>query len=374
MKKNKFTITLIFLLLAIALIRYWKNNQSPQPTIPKPTITVFYPPSQTITIPTKGSVLVDWVEDERVLVRRIDMIKAKTVKFLFFNPQTEIHEEREYTVSVTEECTDGFELERGSKINSNLYSFIMTCDHHDYLRDERIISLDLATGETKVLFIAPFIATRELAFNPTLSRVVQGGPSDGVFNALYLGTRASFDPLFPKGYRAGYPAWSADGKHFVWGGNKLEANPRDKSSIFGGGAHLAAAINEPWTLYSISATNGHGTVESQLYDAVEGQEFFPEVLLEKIYYLRTIKLNPTKENVVAFVGKIQALYGIWVYDWTIPQLSFVWSGVVSYDWSPDGNKIVLVEELENGSTDNKTLNLVFLDVAEIFSSLNHPTD
>ena len=48
-------------------------------------------------------------------------------------------------------------------------------------------------------------------------------------------------------------------------------------------------------------------------------------------------------NRIAFLGTYDGHNGLWVYDLDTKELARLWNGFGPFDWSPDGSKLVVLE-------------------------------
>lgn len=129
--------------------------------------------------------------------------------------------------------------------------------------------------------------------------------------------------------RAESPSWSVDGQQIAFGGN-LEGSKRNNSyNIFSGLPTLRNIAYTPWNIYVID-TDGENVQE----------------ILSGITMLQFLKWNPSGKNQIAFSGGYNGQSGLWVYDLDDKQVVLLWAtntGNVVYDWSPDGDKMIVMD-------------------------------
>jgi Tol biopolymer transport system component len=84
--------------------------------------------------------------------------------------------------------------------------------------------------------------------------------------------------------------------------------------------------SSPWDLYTSSPDGSN-----------------PKKILSSINDPGKIKWSP-KEKIIAFAGKFSGVMGIWLVDPAQSKVTRIWSTGGDFDWSPDGSKIVVLDQ------------------------------
>jgi len=163
----------------------------------------------------------------------------------------------------------------------------------------------------------------EFALNPDLTTWLQEEGGDGIHDTLHLfDTGVHQEQLFPEFARAGSPAWSADGRFIAFAAIP-SAGSQVGGNLFSGLPSLQAAMYRPWNLY----------IQESIHEP-------PSPVLEDIVTLHSMEWSPTV-NILAFRGEYRGKEGIWLIDSHGSKVVRVWAKQDSFEWSPDGTRLLL---------------------------------
>lgn len=167
-------------------------------------------------------------------------------------------------------------------------------------------------------------------FSPDMSIMIQEQQNGGITDKIYrLSQDNRFERILGEYQRVRSPAWSPDGRTIAFAGT--ETIPRARSSPFTALIGIGDAVFYPWDLY-----------------LMDSDEKNVRSILSGIIDLSIVKWSP-QGNRLAFRGEYQGKDGIWVFDTRTQQLTRVWSSLDYYDWSPDGQQMVVLQQTqENG--------------------------
>jgi hypothetical protein len=84
------------------------------------------------------------------------------------------------------------------------------------------------------------------------------------------------------------------------------------------------------------------------------------VLLPQVGRPYQLKWSPSDNSLLAFAGDVYDSRGIWILDTNTLELKRVWEQNTYYDWSPDGNSMIVIAE--EGEGDAKRTYPVIIDV------------
>jgi Tol biopolymer transport system component len=127
--------------------------------------------------------------------------------------------------------------------------------------------------------------------------------------------------------RIGHPAWMADGRIIFAGTPRL---PESSTNLFSGLPGISAGLAEPWSIYL-----------TDLDSLLSGDVGEDQIILSDIQYIEAVKASPDG-RFVSFLGTIEGNQGLWLYNLETKELARIWAGFGPYDWSPDGNEIIVL--------------------------------
>ncbi len=181
-------------------------------------------------------------------------------------------------------------------------------------------------------FTSPFI-TAQYTFAPDMSELIQeNAVGPGLNNELYrVDQNGHMEQLLPHFQRARAPSWSPDGKTIAFAGTEkyLDGN----SNALTNRRDIEDLLLYPWDLYLMDA-NGRN-VRTVLPEAGGPYQ---------------LKWSPIARNLLAFSGDFHGIPGIWLLNTDSLELTRMWAQNTFYDWSPDGEKMVIIAEGEADDT------------------------
>lgn len=169
------------------------------------------------------------------------------------------------------------------------------------------------------------VPAKNFSFSPDMSQLIQEDGSGGGLSEklLLVSPDKSIHEFLHDFQRARSPAWSPDGETIVFAGTKKQPENIETSTLQG--------INDlffyPWDIY-ITDENGEN----------------PEILLPSFGTIYDLKWSPVDENLILFGGtSFDNVDGVWLLDISDTSIKRVWSKNTLYDWSPDGARLVLLD-------------------------------
>lgn len=170
--------------------------------------------------------------------------------------------------------------------------------------------------------------------SPDMTEVLQENPVGAILaNELHrFETGGEGQRILANFKRAGSPSWAPDGRSFIFVGTK--STPFDSPETFEDVEGLALS---PWTIYEMSAD------QTELRDLLSGVN---RVIL---------KWSPSGD-MIAFAGEYRGQSGVWLLEKDSGQVSLIWPYLAPFDWSPDGQYMVILPGENKGpfSSSNNT--------------------
>ncbi|MCI0647579.1 MAG: hypothetical protein L0332_20665 [Chloroflexi bacterium] len=231
-----------------------------------------------------------------------------------------------------DDCRVGGFGHLGRLPNGNL-GFTYECHFEEIGFQTTLYMWDLESETWHTLYEFPeSFAADDFSFAPDMSGFLQESTGDGIFNELYQVNEAGeLNQLFPDYYRAGVPAWSPVGNTIAFAATK--EGPEASTNLFSGAPGLQEAMYHPWDIYLMD-TDGDNL----------------RVLLPDVVGVHIIKWSP-EGNRLAFWGTYNDDEGIWILNMATSKLARTWPEEILFDWSPDGQQLVLLaQEERDGET------------------------
>jgi len=220
---------------------------------------------------------------------------------------------------------------RMSRLPNGFFGYLKEClPSQGIARDFRMHQWDQATQTDLELYRypIPFEATA-FSFDNDMERWLQEQSGDGLFNMLYL-VEIGEDPvrvLENSFARVGEPWWMPDGRILFAGTPGI---PQTSGNLFSGMPGITVGLREPWNIYLTSLSSlVDGTVEEE------------QIILSGVRYINEVKASPNGE-VITFLGTVEGEEGLWALKVDNGELVRLWGGFGPYDWSPEGNELVVL--------------------------------
>jgi hypothetical protein len=159
--------------------------------------------------------------------------------------------------------------------------------------------------------------------SPDMSDLIQESPvGEGLNNQMYqISQDGQRQRLFPNWQRVASPSWSPDGRTIAFVGT--ETYPGGKSDDFTTFGEIASLAYYPWNIYLMG---------------VDGENV--HIILSEVR--GSVKWRP-QSRLLSFVGTYKDQDGIWVLNLDTLKVTQIWPYAAAYDWSPDGQQMVVIE-------------------------------
>lgn len=189
------------------------------------------------------------------------------------------------------------------------------------------------------------IAASVFAMTPDMQSMIQeSAVGAGMKNRLYLiAPDAEPERLLPDFQRARSPTWLSNGSQIAF--LATAKYPSGSVEDFEKWNEIEDLLRYPWDLY-LADPNGS--------DA--------RIILTNITDVGRVKASP-QQDVLALNGTVKKTPGIWLLNPSTQRLVRIWPGSDSYDWTPDGSRIVALEEKKSASN-GLSYRLVTIDVTQ----------
>ena len=208
-----------------------------------------------------------------------------------------------------------------SRLPNGSLGFILHCGSIEY----NLYLFNPDSNETiKRQTYLGFIAN-SFSFSPDMSQLVQeNGIGGGLGEKLLLvSSDRIMKELLRDFQRARAPAWSSDGKTIAFAGTK--ENPEDKE--IASWQNIESLFFYPWDIYIMDADGTNA-----------------RILLPSVGTIYGLKWSPTNENLLLFGGtSFDNAEGVWLLDISNMSVKRIWNENTEFDWSPDGSKIVVLD-------------------------------
>ncbi len=174
------------------------------------------------------------------------------------------------------------------------------------------------------------ILAKDFSFSPDMSQLIQEDGSGGGLSEklLWVSSDKSVREFLPGFQRARSPAWSSDGKTIVFAGTKEKPENIETSNQQG----IEDLFFYPWDIYLVDA---------------DGKN--PKILLPSVGTIYDLKWSPVDENLILFGGtSFDNVNGVWLLNMRDSSIRRAWIQNTLFDWSPDGSRIVLLDNNTGG--------------------------
>lgn len=195
-----------------------------------------------------------------------------------------------------------------------------------YMWDKRTNIIELVQ-----VYNVPFFAT-SYTFSPDMTEFIQedsegAGLSDNLFR---VNRNGKMEQILPHFVRAREPSWSPNEQTIAFSGT--ESAPEQTSDPMTW-TQIESLALYPWDLYLMDA---------------DGSNI--RILMPQVGRPYQLKWSPSDSNLLAFAGDIYDSQGIWILNTNTLELKRIWEQNTFYDWSPDGQSMIIVTEEGEGDT------------------------
>ena len=226
--------------------------------------------------------------------------------------------------------------------------FLSKCTADRYDEHFTLYAWDSTNQEAQPLYSYPKdLAADGYSFSPDMGEAIQHSAiGSGLNDQLYRVTaNGDLERLWPDFQRVAAPSWSPSGEHLAFFGTASYPGNQPGQPLTSSG--IAGLLAYPWDLY---------VVQPDVSALV--------VVLPGIVDARQISWSPNGRW-LAFTGEYEQVRGLWLLQWgsVQPQPVLVRTGLLSFSWAPDGQRIlVTVYDYESSTT--PTVDVELLDLPE----------
>lgn len=191
----------------------------------------------------------------------------------------------------------------------------------------KLIEIDPESLDSRLLFEhGNEFSAQRYTFSPTMLEFIQEERGEvGIYPELYRITLAGEHIRIAEEFRrAATPAWSPNGEQLAFAAN--ETAPSRSNNPFANLGGAGSILYYPWNLYVEELQSG----ERQL-------------LLKGVQLLDQLKWSPQGDK-LTFTGIYREREGLWLIDVATNELFLIWPKQVDYDWHPEGEQLILLQE------------------------------
>jgi hypothetical protein len=207
-----------------------------------------------------------------------------------------------------------------------------------YIWDKETDSLQLRQA------YGPRFLVRDYTFSPDMSEIIQEDAiGAGLNDELYrVNSDGQYKRILSHFERARGPGWSPDGEIIAFSGTEAYPERTNNPMTW---AQIESNLLYPWDIYLMDADGGN-----------------IRILLPNAGRPYQLKWSPVNDTLLAYAGDSQDTKGIWLLNVDTLELTRIWGQNTFYDWSPDGQKMVIIAESNDGNT--KRTYPVIVDIIE----------
>lgn len=263
-----------------------------------------------------------WISEDKIVFNYdvlLGVQKPSEITFPEFHVYDLKKQEWEKIIIGEGECDWRLRIVHIQRLPNGNIGYWRTCTENGYDSEKRQ-EMNIESGKITDIDIEPIGAPGRISYSPDMAEFIQQDEAGHPLNGkLFYRNGSVTTQLVPDFFRAMYPQWSPHRREVLFFG--LEKDPsKDNNS----GPIWQTLLFAPNNLYI--ATPEGKDVKKILSD-IEGG---------------SAKWSP-KENIFAFSGKYSGTEGIWLVNPDTLKMIRVWNKSEKFDWSPDGDKMLIVE-------------------------------
>ena len=284
--------------------------------------------SQPLPVPEGEYTSVAWLDEDHIaFIYRPEELMAADLGTDFRISFFEISSGKAITlphISIPSTCFPPSRISELTRLPNSSLGFVFRCHSENGISGTLFIWDVNQNTYIEVQNYTEFSA-RNFSFSPDMSHFVQErGKGDGLSNELYLvSPDKKMKKLLSDFKRAASPAWSSDGKTIAFAGTKENPENTDINTW----QDIESLLYYPWDIYLMDADGSN-----------------VRILLPLVGNVYDLKWSPTNSNLLLFGGtSFDDANGIWLLDTAHMSVERIWAENTRFDWSPDGSKIVLLE-------------------------------
>lgn len=218
-----------------------------------------------------------------------------------------------------------------SRLPDGNLGFVLNCNNGGVSGELYSWNTNTEKVEVQQVYDSPFRVSY-YTFSPDMKRLIQeDAEGPGLNNKLYRITPSgSLERLLTQFVRARSPSWSPNEDVIVFSGTKIEGEERGDLMTWD---EIESLALHPWDLYLMNPDGSN-----------------VRILLSNAGRPYQIKWSPDGAPLLAYAGDYQNKQGLWMFDVDTHDITRVWQQNTFYDWSPDGQRMVIIEQDESGGT------------------------
>ena len=199
-----------------------------------------------------------------------------------------------------------------------------------------LLEYDVSTGELQKLtdYNKQRVGLLHFAFTSENELIQESPVGHPMNNELYKVSLVdgSVTRILPEFLRARWPSWSAKNELVAfWGTAQFPGKEPDDLYTFD---DIETLVRAPWDLYVMDKDGNN-----------------PRIIYPLIANIGGLAWSPNGDW-LAFGGTVDGVEGIWLLDINNPEPIRIFDHNYVFDWSPDGSKIIVVENKEFDAQNN----------------------
>jgi hypothetical protein len=230
-------------------------------------------------------------------------------------------------------CIRGWNTGGLGRMSDGNLAFIYDCITPSLVDQYMLASWDPESNDIEELYnFRDEIFATSFSFSPSSTEFVQEDSTNiSMGNRIFKVSLAenSMTQLVPNFVRAKVPSWSPRNNLIAfWGTESYPANSEDFKKF----DEIRDLVAHPWDLYAMDE-NG-----------INVRQLLPNIRVPGI-----LRWSPSRD-ILAFGGTIRRTEGIWIFDPDTKNLIRVFDRNELFDWSLDGEQLIVVEHLRGNES------------------------
>ena len=256
----------------------------------------------------------------------------------------ETNSSRQFPITTTQDCQQIWVLTLQRETSDSLLT-LHQCLITPSKQQQSLVRSYLSRREAQLIQVfPPQFRVRSFTEDVYLRNLVIGEERGGIHDQVYrTNPKNELELLLPSLQRSASPTLSEVSSSLAFIGN--ETLPKTQDNLFTALLGIGDLLFYPWNLYIAGADGSQS-----------------HIVLTEIKLADTVKWSPVDVR-LAFRGEYTGAKGIWILNTTTLTLTRVWNNLDYYDWSPDGTRLVVLQQRNvNGKTQGTP---VIIDVSAV---------